>query len=198
MLKKRMLAVCLAVMLALAACAGPKKEAAGLLTLDEIGRYEGLYLQGKDGLLDGLGLAEEDLSSQEFGRWELKNTRSIGGKDFRQTLLLSETDPDGLIGVAFHRRLESDSERAELLRELYDQAVSLYGPPDTYPGHSEDSRIEKQLEKELPGGCFETWDEGDGTVVRLSLLIPSEMGPLVDGVPGIGIEYSMAQDGVDY
>lgn len=189
MLKKRMLVICLAVMLALGGCGGPKREAAGLLTMNEIAKYEGLYLQGTDILWDGLGLTEDDLADQDFGRWELKNTRSIAEKDFQQTLLLSEVVPDGLMGAAFHRRLESDSERAELLRELYDQAVSIYGPPDTYPGHDEDSRILKQLEKELPGGCFETWNVGERTQVELRLFIPSEMGPLVDGVPGIAIEY---------
>ena len=185
-MKKARILLAMLILLALAGCA---EEGTGLLTMNEIAKYEGLYLQGTDVLWDGLGITEDDLAYQNIDLWVLKEPRSIGGKDFEQDLLLSKSDPDGLMGVAFYRRLKSDSERAELLRELYDQAVSLYGPPDPQPPRDKYSRVAVQLEKELPGGCFETWNVGERTQVELRLFIPSEMGPLVDGVPGIAIRY---------
>lgn len=189
MLKKGFVAAALILAMVLSGCAEPKDEGKGLLTLNEIARCESLYLGGTNSLLDDLRLAEGDIGDRYQGSWELKDTRSIAGKDFEQTLLLSETPPGGLIGVAFHRRLESGSERGELLRELYDQAVSLYGPPDPQPPRDKYSRVLVQLENELPGGCFETWDVGEKTHVELRLFIPSELDPLADGVPGIAIRY---------
>ena len=188
-MKKARILPAMLILLALAGCA---EEGTGLLTMNEIAKYEGLYLQGTDILWDGLGITEDDLAYQNIDLWVLNEPRSIGGKDFEQELQLWTLDPSessGLRCVAFSRRLKSDSERAELLRELYDQAVSLYGPPDPQPPRDKYSRVAVQLEKELPGGCFETWNVGERTHVELRLVIPSEMGPLVDGVPGIAIRY---------
>lgn len=188
-MKKARILLAMLILLALAGCA---EEGTGLLTLNEIAKYEGLYLQGTDVLWDGLGLTEDDLAYQNIDLWVLKEPRSIGGKDFEQELQLWTLDPSessGLRCVAFTRRFESDSERAELLRELYDQAVSLYGPPDPQPPRDKYSRVLVQLENEIPGGCFETWDVGEKTMLKLWLFDPSEVDPPVAGVPFIAIRY---------
>ena len=141
-MKKRMLVVCLAVMLALGGC-GDKAAPAGLLSEGEIERYESLYLTGSDGTLEKLGIAEGDIDTgmesyerlSSVGTYPLKKTRSIEGVEFTQfvnTSIVSE--PYGFYGVRFTANFMEHEDAAAAVRDIYGRAVELYGEPGDYGG----------------------------------------------------------------
>lgn len=137
MLKKRMLAVCLAVMLALGAC-GDKAAPAGLLSEKEIERYESLYLTGSDGALEKLGIAEGDIDTgmesyealSSVGTYPLKKTRNIEGVEFTQFVNVSiVSEPYGFYGLRFTANFVESEEASKALRAIYAKTVELYGGP---------------------------------------------------------------------
>lgn len=139
MLKKRMLAVCLAVMLALGAC-GDKAAPAGLLSEKEIERYESLYLTGSDGALEKLGIAEGDIDTgmesyetlSSVGTYPLKKTRNIEGVEFTQFVNISiVSEPYGFYGLRFTANFMESEEASKALRAIYAKTVELYGEPGT-------------------------------------------------------------------
>lgn len=136
-MKKRMLAVCLAVMLALGAC-GDKAAPAGLLSEKEIERYESLYLTGSDGALEKLGIAEGDIDTgmesyetlSSVGTYPLKETRNIEGVEFTQFVNISiVSEPYGFYGVRFTANFMESEEASKALRAIYAKTVELYGEP---------------------------------------------------------------------
>lgn len=165
-----LLALCL-LLLALPACGNKKPE--GLLSQDEIAKYESLYFSDNDAMLKELALGPEDVNTEEKmpGLWPLKATRPVDGNGFRQALLVSETEPMGLYGVRLFSASISHDRALELAQSLYDNAVELYGRPGTYPGT--EARLSEGLEN--GSGGMETWDVGEKTTLTLRLTAASEV-----------------------
>lgn len=135
-MRKGMLAAALALLLALGAC-GAAEKSSGLLTGEEIEKMESLYFTDNDTALEGLGLSENDLdrdsgdyeSLSSVGAYPLKEARSIAGVDFRQIVLTSVVQPEGLYGVRL-QAMFTELEDAEAAREaLVSAASELYGEP---------------------------------------------------------------------
>ncbi len=139
MLRKSLMAVLLLAVTALAACGGPK-PAQGLLTEDEIGKLENLYLSDRDTALKGLGFSEKDLDTEgdgyEFltsaGAYPLKSSRSIDSTNFRQILLTSVGSPEGLYGMYFQASFDTQEEAGAAREALISAVSELYGEP-AYP-----------------------------------------------------------------
>ena len=159
-----LLALCL-LLLTLPACGDKKPE--GLLSQDEIAKYEELYFSDNKSMLKELGLGSADVNTEEKmpGLWPLKATRPVDGNGFRQALLISETEPTGLYGMRFFSASISHDHALELAQSLYDNAVKLYGQPGTYPGM--EARLSEGL-KDGSGG-METWEVGEKTTLTLRL-----------------------------
>lgn len=138
----------------------------GLLTDEEIKSYEALYLQDIDTLLDDLGLTEDDVD-KEFGRWWLKESRSIAGRDFTASLNISEEKNFyGMYGVDYVAWLDDAGE----VEGLYQAAVDAYGEPTTNPGAV--NRLSGNLNKLDSANDMsyaETWELGEKTDFSLSV-----------------------------
>ncbi len=137
MMKKVLVLLTAVLMLALAACGGPESGSAGLLTDKEIEELESLYFADMETALKELGFSKKDLDSDSEGHWSLtsagayplKKGRSIGGKIYKQIMLTSVADPEGLYGIRFYA-LFDDQQEAESAREaLLNVAAELYGEP---------------------------------------------------------------------
>lgn len=172
-MKKRMLVICLAVMLALGGC-GDKAAPAGLLSEGEIERYESLYLTGSDGALEKLGIAEGDIdtgmksyeSLSSAGTYPLKETRSIEGTEFRQFVNISIlSEPYGFYGVRFTANFMEHEDAAQAVRAIYQKAVELYGEPGDYGGTNRE--LSGQLDD--PQSGFARWRAGELTELQMSL-----------------------------
>ena len=122
-----LLALCL--LLGLGACGKPA-GGSGLLSKEQIARYESLYLKDNDQMLSGLGLDEGEIASPEFGRIFLRESKTIAGREFQTALLISEFDPTGLYGVSDYLMPGEGPDENEVIKALYAQAVELYGEPD--------------------------------------------------------------------
>lgn len=135
-MRKGMLAVTLALLLALGACGAPEKSS-GLLTDEEISKLESLYFSESGAALEGFGLSENDLdrdsedyeSLSSVGAYPLKEARSISGVDFRQIVLTSVTQPEGLYGVRFLALFTDEQEAQDAMQAIRDKAAELYGEP---------------------------------------------------------------------
>lgn len=138
----------------------------GLLTDEEIKFYEDLYLQDMDTLLDDLGLTEGDVD-KEFGRWILKEPKTIAGQDFTMSLSISEEERFyGMYGVTYAAWLD-DAGKAE---GLYQAAVDAYGQPATNPGTI--NRLSENLDKLDSANdmsYMEAWELGEKTDFSLSI-----------------------------
>jgi len=171
MLKRRLSIVLLALTLALGACAASAPS--GLLSEDEVSKYESLYLTGNEQVLEKLGFPNDDLDTgikdydfwQEAGIFPMKEPRNIVGTDFQQFVLTSITDPEGLCGVRFFANFMDKAEAQAVVKAIYEQAVELYGEPTSDGGSP--SYLSSQLED--PESGFETWEAGGLTEMRLSL-----------------------------
>lgn len=137
MLRKRLIAAALVLVLALAACGAPAGKS-GLLTQAEIEKMESLYLTGSDGALEKLGIAEDDIDAgregyetlSSVGTYPLKKTRNIEGAEFNQfvnTSIVSE--PYGLYGVRFTANFVESEEASKAVRTVYYEVVKHYGEP---------------------------------------------------------------------
>lgn len=136
MLRKRFIAAALVLVLALAACGAPEKSS-GLLTENEIENMESLYFTDGGAALEGLGLSENDLDrdSEDYeslssaGAYPLKEARSITGVDFRQIVLTSVTQPEGMYGIRFQALFMDEQEAQDALQAIRGKAAELYGEP---------------------------------------------------------------------
>jgi len=171
MLKRRLSIVLLALTLVMGACTASAPS--GLLSGNEVSKYESLYLTGNEHVLEQLGFTNDDLDTgvkdydfwQEAGAFPMKEPRNMGGTDFQQLVLTSITEPEGLYGVRFSAKFMEKTEAQEAVKAIYEQAVELYGEP-TSDGASP-SYLSSQLED--PESGFETWEAGRFTEMRLSL-----------------------------
>ena len=160
----------------LAGCEAAGKPTEGLLSEEEIARYESVYLRGKDSILQDLGLKEDDISGKDFGQWPLKEPRSISGFEAPAFLLVSEPETtaelngakyEGLYGVYYNIK----AEKPAAVKDIYEDALELYGEPDTYPGLQ--NRISENLD-ELDGDTLlksyeESWFLGERTTLTLAV-----------------------------
>lgn len=164
-----LLALCL-LLLALPACGNKKPE--GLLSQDEIAKYESLYLTGNDSLLKDLNLSEADVDTQAEGYENLrsggviplKDARAIAGTDYQVLLMTAVTQPEGLYGVQFRVQLRDADQAKKVLNAVYPLILERHGEPDTYS-------TEKQLSQQLdaPASGFDTWALGGVTELNVRL-----------------------------
>lgn len=172
MLKKRMLVICLAVMLALGAC-GDKAAPAGLLSEKEIERYESLYLTGSDGALEKLGIAEGDIDTgmesyerlSSVGTYPLKETRNIEGVEFTQFVNISiVSEPYGFYGLRFTANFMEHEDAAKAVKAIYGRAVELYGEPA-------DDGTNRELSAQMddPQSGYARWRAGELTELSMVL-----------------------------
>lgn len=174
-MRKGMLAVTLALLLALEACGAPEKNS-GLLTDEEIGKLESLYFSESGAALEGFGLSENDLdrdsedyeSLSSVGGYSLNESRSIAGVDFRQIFLTSVTQPEGLYGVRLQAMFTEFEDAEAAWEALVSTASELYGEP-VYPS-------------------TECWKAGEVTELRLHQIHSSGDGK---GPYNLELDYSV-------
>lgn len=177
MLKKRMYAAILALLLVLAACGAPAGKS-GLMTQAEIEKMESLYLTGSDGVLEKLGIAGDDIDTgmkgyetlSSVGTYPLKKTRNIEGVEFTQfvnTSILSE--PYGLYGVRFSASFMEPEEASKALRAVYYEVVKLYGEPgvDCFSTENAGGFSREQLYAPQSGSA--SWRAGELTEISMAL-----------------------------
>lgn len=144
----------------------------GLLTEEEITTLEGLYGKAIDEVLEALSLNGEEAFMQDEISITFESARTIGGLTFLEALNFSADE--GFYGVDYRTGVPSDTEQlAETLQQIYDDAVVLYGEPNTYPG------LENILSEQLAQGQMtgmETWAVSDGTTLTMKA---DDMGDLV-------------------
>lgn len=172
-MKRSMFVLCLAVLIALGACGGPNGKNSGLLTDEEIGKYESLYLTESGSALSALGFAEKDIDKDgkgyealsSAGAYPVKAPRSMAGVDFRQVVLTSIAEPEGLYGVRFYANFMEKEDAQAAVKAIYEQAVERYGEPfhDAYSP----SYLSNQLDDPTHG--FESWEVGEFTELNLQL-----------------------------
>lgn len=173
MLKRSMLVLCAIAFLALGACGSPNGKNSGLLTDEEIGKYESLYLMDDETVFNELGVSEKDIDREsdygkgaaKIGSYVLKEPRSIAGADFEMTLTTSTLEPEGLYGVRFHTSFMEKEDAQAAVKAIYEQAVERYGEPfhDAYSP----SYLSNQLDDPTHG--FESWEVGEFTELNLQL-----------------------------
>ena len=169
-----LLAFCL--LAGLAACGKP--AASGLLSDEEIARYESCYLQEINQAIQKLGLKEVERDKSLRGALSIHTPRKAAGISFQQELLVSTGNVNGLYGVMLAVDSLEEGDAVKALSELYTQAVEKYGDPSTYPGLG--NRLSEALESIEKNGLqgeryAETWAVGGMTDFTLEIS-PRERG----------------------
>lgn len=149
MLKKGFIAAVLILALVLASC-GSAGNSSGLLTDKEIEKLESLYFADSSAALKGLGFSENDLDTDSeayeqlssVGAYLLKGTRSIAGVEFRQIVMTSIIQPEGLFGVRFYATFKDEQEVLKVRDAISKQAGEMYMEPSEL---REDSRKAGEL-----------------------------------------------------
>lgn len=144
----------------------------GLLTAEEITTLEGLYGKPMEEVLEALSLDAEKASVQDTVSITFEGVRTISGQPFNETLNFSAEE--GFYGVDYRTGFAGDrGSLPETIQQIYDDAVALYGEPNTYPGLG--NPLSKQLEQgEITG--METWAASEGTTLTMQV---DDMGDLV-------------------
>lgn len=144
----------------------------GLLTAEEITTLEGLYGKPMEEVLTALSLNAEKASVQDEISITFEGVRTIAGQAFNETLNFSPEE--GFYGADYRTGFAGDrGSLPETFQQIYDEAVTLYGEPDTYPGLGE-ILSEQLAEGQITG--METWAVSDGTTLTIKA---EDMGDLV-------------------
>lgn len=144
----------------------PVPDGEGLLTEEEIALYESLYFAEDKKTAEALGLTEEKLNQKVMGMVLLDDKRKIAGAECWVTLLFSETEPKGLYGVRIQAGIPDTEQARETVMAMYEQAVALYGEPNTFEGYVDSARLSQRPEGFQ--SAYETWSLGEKTDLTLT------------------------------
>ena len=152
--------------------------AAGLPTGEEVAALEGLYGQEMAAVLEGLSLAEAEVTENETaaGVWDMAATVPLAGQDFTQSLLF-DVNAGTLYGRWYQCSPLGAQEALSVVEEVLAQANELYGQPVTYP--SEDNlsaegfaeRFASAMESGEPHTWREEWKAGEQTTLTAQVAV---------------------------